>query len=235
MPTLSPKPDNGIFSRSQKRELFALSGLTIIIILFAILQMRHNINAPFDNPASASKSAQTLNPISSDTAAVQPGYVREPDGTVAVDTDHDGLSDQDEVNIYKTSPYLPDSDGDGIPDGTEVQNGTDPNCPTGQNCSNSASLSVPASDTTTTDASSGSASSVVNPISDATSSLSVNNEAVLQNVLTGKSDPAVLRKLLLDNGMDKTQLDMISDQDLINSYQETLNQSQAASSTAPGL
>ena len=42
------------------------------------------------------------------------------------DTDGDGLNDGDEVNKYKTSPLLADTDGDGIPDGVEVQNGTNP-------------------------------------------------------------------------------------------------------------
>ncbi|HEX3743971.1 MAG TPA: Ig-like domain-containing protein [Bryobacteraceae bacterium] len=42
------------------------------------------------------------------------------------DTDGDGLSDGDEVNKYHTSPLLGDTDGDGIPDGVEIQTGTDP-------------------------------------------------------------------------------------------------------------
>jgi hypothetical protein len=50
------------------------------------------------------------------------------------DTDMDGLSDYDEINIYKTSPYLPDSDSDGYLDGEEVKNGENPNCPVGQTC-----------------------------------------------------------------------------------------------------
>jgi len=67
------------------------------------------------------------------------------------DTDGDGLNDYDELNLYKTSPYLPDTDSDGTPDGVEVQNSTDPNCPTGQDCSLTASdnsqaaVSLPAS------------------------------------------------------------------------------------------
>jgi hypothetical protein len=42
------------------------------------------------------------------------------------DTDGDGLIDGDEVNKYHTNPLLPDTDGDEIPDGVEVQTGTDP-------------------------------------------------------------------------------------------------------------
>ncbi len=43
------------------------------------------------------------------------------------DTDGDGLTDGDEVNVYLTDPLDPDSDGDGLPDGDEVQtHGTNP-------------------------------------------------------------------------------------------------------------
>lgn len=50
------------------------------------------------------------------------------------DTDMDGLSDYDELNVYKTSPYIADSDSDGYLDGEEVKNGEDPNCPINQSC-----------------------------------------------------------------------------------------------------
>ncbi len=38
----------------------------------------------------------------------------------ALDSDTDGLSDFDEINIYGTNPYDPDSDDDSLPDGAEV-------------------------------------------------------------------------------------------------------------------
>ena len=45
---------------------------------------------------------------------------------MVADTDGEGLGDGDEVNVYGTSPLLIDSDGDGFDDGTEVFIGTDP-------------------------------------------------------------------------------------------------------------
>lgn len=45
------------------------------------------------------------------------------------DSDNDGLSDYDETLIHGTNPNNPDSDGDGINDSTEVQLGFDPLAP----------------------------------------------------------------------------------------------------------
>ncbi|MEY4745254.1 MAG: hypothetical protein RL272_1199 [Candidatus Parcubacteria bacterium] len=50
------------------------------------------------------------------------------------DTDGDGLNDYDELYVFRTSPFLEDSDSDGIPDGAEVAQESDPNCPKGKTC-----------------------------------------------------------------------------------------------------
>ena len=42
------------------------------------------------------------------------------------DSDGDGLSDFDEINIFGSDPYNADSDGDGVEDGEAVLNGKDP-------------------------------------------------------------------------------------------------------------
>ncbi|KKK86953.1 hypothetical protein LCGC14_2758090, partial [marine sediment metagenome] len=43
-----------------------------------------------------------------------------------IDTDGDGLSDDDETNIYFTDSNNPDTDSDGMPDGWEVSNSLNP-------------------------------------------------------------------------------------------------------------
>ncbi|MBI4092963.1 MAG: hypothetical protein HY420_03495 [Candidatus Kerfeldbacteria bacterium] len=45
------------------------------------------------------------------------------------DTDKDGLSDFDEVRVYRTNPSNPDTDNDGNSDGPEVQKGYSPTGP----------------------------------------------------------------------------------------------------------
>jgi hypothetical protein len=44
----------------------------------------------------------------------------------SADTDNDGISDYDELNLYNTNPELPDTDNDGILDGVEIMRGFDP-------------------------------------------------------------------------------------------------------------
>jgi hypothetical protein len=49
--------------------------------------------------------------------------------TGAVDTDGDGLTDDDEVNLHATDPFNPDTDSDGLLDGTEVDMAMGGGCP----------------------------------------------------------------------------------------------------------
>lgn len=48
---------------------------------------------------------------------------------IVKDTDHDNLTDYEEVITYHTNPLLPDTDGDGVDDGTEIAIGSDPLTP----------------------------------------------------------------------------------------------------------
>ncbi len=49
------------------------------------------------------------------------------------DIDADGLTNWQEIATYHTNPLLPDTDGDGLSDGWEVQNALDPLDPSGNN------------------------------------------------------------------------------------------------------
>ncbi|MDA1038143.1 MAG: hypothetical protein O2877_00465 [bacterium] len=57
------------------------------------------------------------------------------------DTDQDGINDYDEINIFNSSPYLVDTDSDGVADAIEISEGRDPACPEGQDCRKSFSAS----------------------------------------------------------------------------------------------
>lgn len=75
----------------------------------------------------------TVGPMTSpDTEDTNGIIVMVPEDVVAVfipdnpDLDGDGITNDDETNIYGTDPQNPDTDGDGIDDGVEITNGSDP-------------------------------------------------------------------------------------------------------------
>ncbi|PJE76288.1 hypothetical protein COV04_00190 [Candidatus Uhrbacteria bacterium CG10_big_fil_rev_8_21_14_0_10_48_11] len=116
-----------------------------------------------------------------------------------VDTDGDGLYDSDEINIYHTSPYLADSDSDGISDGQEIANGTDPNCPTGQNCSLIGSTDTAGTNQTTT----------------APSLPSIPGT-------TATPTPDELRTALRQAGASEQEIAGLTDEQIVASYQQAL-------------
>ena len=190
--------------RPQKNAVIFLSILAILIVIFWIWQVRAHINQPFSYPVNTATTTD-INVVLQNR-----------------DTDVDGLSDYDEIYIHKTSPYLEDSDSDGLPDRQEINQGTDPNCPTGKNCN--AAETVPSSSAT-----SAGEQGAIQPGIEIPSDLSATDadEALLQKVLAGQADAATLRALYLSKGVSKEELDKISDADLMKSYQETLqNQSE---------
>ncbi len=78
----------------------------------------------------------TIYTLSVTTAEDGSGEAGTMDATVTVivpdagtDTDRDGLPDLDELSRYSTDANQRDSDGDGTPDGLEVERGLDPNDP----------------------------------------------------------------------------------------------------------
>ncbi len=167
------------------------------------------------------------------------------------DTDGDTLSDYDELYNLHTSPYLKDSDGDGVPDNVELSKGADPNCPSGKVCEGFrlltsvtdakgaltpaflrralASAGVPQATLDKTD--DASLLSIYNqvlksqPATNTNSSTNTNratntnipsiantnsaDAAALQEIQS--LDPAEIRQLLLQNGVDQATLNQVDD------------------------
>jgi len=98
----------------------------IAALVLSVWYMQANITSPFRVPVS------TL--VATRSSFQSTSEAREAEAQKQRDTDRDGLSDYAELNIYHTSPYLADTDSDGVPDAIEIAQGTDPNCPKGQNC-----------------------------------------------------------------------------------------------------
>ena len=124
------------------------------------------------------------------------------------DTDSDGLSDYDELNVYGTSPYLKDSDGDSYSDKIEIDSNNDPNCPKGTECRTGQTVpagSSPQFNELTPPAQGGETSAPPPDLS--------------------KMTPQELRTLLLATGqVTEDQLKLIDDATLMQMYQETLKE-----------
>jgi len=185
--------------KAQKIAVSVLGIFSVLVIIFWIWQIKSQIRQPFVIESVQKTDKSTA----SNLDTVLQGR----------DTDQDGLSDYDEIYVYKTSPYLEDSDSDGLSDQQEVAAGSNPNCPQGKNCGVDTTVSAPSDDiaSTTNEA----------PV------LST-QEQELQKILSGELDGATLRQLLISTGSaTAADLEAVSDEELLNSYQEALkNQSQ---------
>jgi hypothetical protein len=191
--------------RPQKTAVLILSALGIVIVFFGALQLRNRITSPFQVDISGLDNSE----IAINSADK--------------DTDADGIPDYDEFNVYQTSPYLEDTDSDGLLDNVEVKQGTDPNCPVGQDCYGSNNFAVQIATSTSSNFIASSSATIDSGSLGEISVSSSTSETDLKNALAGQVDAATLRKILLDNGADEAILDSISDADLLKSYQEVLN------------
>ena len=136
------------------------------------------------------------------------------------DTDSDGLSDYDELNVYGTSPYLKDSDGDSYSDKIEIDSNNDPNCPKGTECRTGlpAGAGEPAQAGQTVPAGSSPQFNELTPPAQG-------GETSAPPPDLSKMTPQELRTLLLATGqVTEDQLKLIDDATLMQMYQETLKE-----------
>lgn len=211
----NPQLQKQEYSKSQKIMATLLAFFAVIIVVLWFMQFRSSLRQP---TSATNNNSNTSNDNSAQTVTDLKNK----------DTDKDGLSDYDELNTYKTSPYLEDSDSDGFSDKEEIDSNKDPNCPAGQDCTGSASATADASFNDNNNI----ASSTLNMLNqgdsastgqDSTDQLSQEETDVLKSMVGTNMDAATLRQLLIEKGMDKTMLDKISDEDLMKSFNEALN------------
>jgi hypothetical protein len=182
-------------SKEQKIGVILLSVFSVFAVGLGILQIRNTMYAPF----ALNKKIPPL--VRDDINSAEALMYR--------DTDKDGLNDFDELYVYSTSPYLADTDSDELSDKAEVDKGADPLCPEGQTCAEAGinGDTMPNSP----------------PLAFATSTLGPPpSPQDLDKIL---SDPAQIRKMLLDSGFDKKILGATSDADLMQMIKEVLSAS----------
>jgi hypothetical protein len=205
-----------------KKQKLALAGLTVFAVLMVVVwvvNLENEIKSSVTKTLAASVGSESNESTSSEEEATV-----DQEKLKNQDTDKDGLSDWDELYTYGTSPYISDSDSDDINDGTEVKNGTNPNCPQGQICNVATSANSQA-----TSSSSISSSSIIH--SSSTSS-STGTSTVYSQLLSGQITASSLRQLLISSGVSKTDLDKISDEDLMSAYSEQLASSSKKTSNS---
>lgn len=127
------------------------------------------------------------------------------------DTDEDGISDYDELNIFATSPYIADTDSDGRADGAEILEGGDPNCALGKTCVSSELIQ------------SGASAAFL----EAQAPEEINTTApTLEEAVGALQQLSIeeVRQMLEGSGVDASTLSNLSDEEVMQLYQEALAQ-----------
>lgn len=107
----------------EKLSLIVFVVFAAATLVFGLAWLRKAIVLPFYRPDTG-RQFKTAEDLEAERA----------ERLKTVDTDGDGLTDYDELYIFRTSPFLEDSDSDTFNDGVEVSQGFDPNCPKGKTC-----------------------------------------------------------------------------------------------------
>lgn len=189
----------GGLRKEQKIGVALLSIFALFAIGLGFLQIRNTMYAPFA--------------LNNKVPYVVKDDIDTNEALMYRDTDKDGLNDFDELYVYITSPYLADTDSDGIDDKTEIEKGSNPICAEGQTCSELTANEDALLNTSPAQ----SASSTLGPPPSA------------QDLDQLINNPAEIRKMLLASGFDKKILDQTSDADLMKMVKDVLN----STSTTP--
>jgi len=112
------------------------------------------------------------------------------------DTDHDGLTDYQELYQYHTSMFLEDTDSDGYSDYDEIMNGEEALCPAGERC-NILNFITPET-----------------KLADIVQEVTIDADLSIQDATLRE-----FRQFLLDNGISQENVDELSDIDLLAIFQ----------------
>jgi len=222
---------------------WAVGFFACFVFLFSVGHIKNSIAKPFQREVS--KKLPEIDLLAHETGLDRYGTISDLSGK---DTDADGLSDYDELEVFFTSPYLGDSDSDGFSDKDEIKAGTHPNCISGTGCdryslgsrqttNDSILLSDAASEEIAplpfandlqvyTDSLGGgdinSLLSLINSggVLSQASAPEVQGEPTLEDL--AELDPEVVRELLVSQGIEKEVLDKVTDAELDDLIQDTI-------------
>jgi hypothetical protein len=112
--------------------VFFLILISISAVVLGYMQLKQNIEGPAMASYLDRKRGELIEKYKTSTTTTEDELVSR---LKSQDSDLDGLDDWSEINVYATSPYLSDTDNDGLSDKQEITQGTNPNCPEGIDCS----------------------------------------------------------------------------------------------------
>ena len=134
------------------------------------------------------------------------------------DTDMDGLDDYSELYVYRTSPYLNDSDSDGAEDKVEIAQGEDPNCAPSMPCATAALDTVNPTTLQGTFVGNGTDESAAPAVPEAAAS-PTEIATMLSQMTTDQ-----IRALLVQSGGDAATVDALTDDQLRAALAQALTQ-----------
>ena len=184
---------NNNWSRKKSLGLGVFLIVGIIIVGFGLWQFSYRVRAPFFGRGEGFKNFKSLDQKDFEEMVAKQKK----------DTDNDGLTDFDEEYVYRTSPYLDDTDSDGFSDKVEIDSGNDPNCPAGKNCGIEVASGDDGSD-------SGNQADVSLPSSDL--------------FLGGGATPDMVREALRQSGASEEMLAEVDDAALMEAYAEVVRE-----------
>jgi hypothetical protein len=217
--------------------ILGIFGLIIVgLFVYFFIHMKTLAKVPFPNvPGQNGENTAIAN--SNDTT--------DPEKLKTMDTDGDGLSDYEEMYLWYSSPYLADSDSDGVGDKEEIAAGSDPNCPVNMVCGpGGLAIEVPQGVTAKTPSAAelraalltgGFTKEQLDQVPDS-ELLSLYNEIIKtaptdNSTTTGATGSAgtgtepvtaaMIRQQLKDQGATDAELQGISDQELMDLYKKT--------------
>lgn len=203
-------------SREEKVIFMLLAVIGTFGVVFGLKSLPASLSRPFEIQLSEYKDTNFLT-LSEQEAA-------ETERQKTTDSDQDGLMDYDELYVYKTSPYLADSDSDGFDDNMEIFSNHNPNCPEGKNC-NESSLMV--TDQTTDSQNTDLLSQLLGMEGNMAADLNFESVGEITDYFLQMNSEQI-RSVLISQGVPKDVVDKMSDQQIMDLLQASLAEAEAS-------
>ncbi|MFA6017995.1 MAG: hypothetical protein WCT28_01395 [Patescibacteria group bacterium] len=197
-----------ILNREQKVGFWMVAGFGVLALIFGTFYLWKHVASPFVLSYTGPKF------LTGDQQQQE-----EMEKLRKEDTDEDGLNDYDELYVYRTSPYIADSDSDGADDKTEIANGEDPNCAPSMPCGAANDTVNPTTlKGTFVDAA---ASDTAASVAQGASSAITSDVSSIAEVLAQMTSDEI-RQLLIESGGDVTAVNALTDDELRTALAEAL-------------